>query len=290
MGIANRIKSQVKKTILVLAALLSSNVFRRIVHSAPRRLLLILSHGNLKDKYANPDPPPKSLWGITANESNHMVIQGCDCVDLARRYDTPLFVVDRQRLEENYRTFLESFQQHYPLIEVGYSYKTNPLPGALEVLHELGASAEVVSPNELGLALKLNVPAEKIIYNGPGKSEAGLDLAVANGIQLINIDSFNEIEKLGRLARRYNHQQQVGVRVVTSVGWRRKFGFSIKSGDAFKAFESLKQQSYLKPCALHFHLSTGVTNVKTYLTAVKEVLRFAERLKHELAIKILYFD
>jgi diaminopimelate decarboxylase len=290
MGIADKVKSTLKNIAITSAGLLPNRIFQRLVHTAPSRLLRLLSHINLKDKYVTENTPPKETWGITSNGSNHMVIQGCDCVDLARHYETPLFVVDLHRLKQNYRYFFESFHQYYPLIEVGYSYKTNPLPGALKALHDLGASAEVVSPNELGLALQLKVPAEKIIYNGPGKTKAGLDLAVANRINLINIDGFSEIETLGSLAKKYGHEQQVGVRVVTSVGWTKKFGFSIKSGAAYKAFELLKMQPNLKPCGLHFHLSTGVTDVDTYLTAVRETLIFADRLKQDLDLKISYLD
>ncbi len=219
-----------------------------------------------------------------------MVVEACDCVALAKRYQTPLFVVDRRRLEANYRQFETSFRQFYPRVEVGYSYKTNPLPGVLSVLHGLGASAEVVSPNELKLALELGVPAEKIIYNGPGKTMAGLELAVANRIRMINIDGFEEIDRIADLAARYGHQQAVGVRVVTDVGWVKKFGFSIKLGSAFKAFERIKNHRRLDPCGIHFHLSTGVGNVKTYLTAVKAALRFADQLHQALGISINVFD
>jgi diaminopimelate decarboxylase len=219
-----------------------------------------------------------------------MVVQGCDCVALAQQYQTPLFVVDGDRLASNFRQFASSFNAHYPLVEVGYSYKTNPLPGALQELHQLGALAEVVSPYELKLALELGVPGDKIVYNGPGKSMQGLELAVANRIGMINVDGFSEIEKIGRLAGQYGHVQRVGLRVVTEVGWVKKFGFKIKDGTALRAFELINAQEHLLPCGLHFHLSTGVGNVETYLTAVQSALRFADQLKAQLGISISVFD
>jgi diaminopimelate decarboxylase len=290
MGILKGIRSKLKAMTIDSADLLPNKIYKRLVHAAPRRLLRTLSHASLRGKYEIPDLLPKSLWGISANDDNHMVIQGCDCVELARQYQTPLFVVDRPRLEENFWQFVTSFRSHYPRVEVGYSYKTNPLPGALNVLHNLGAWAEVVSPNELALALNLKVPARKIIYNGPGKSDEGLELAVASNIRMINIDGFSEIERLARLAEKYGHVQPVGIRVITSVGWVKKFGFSIKTGAAFKAFELLKQQPYLKPCGLHFHLSTGVNDVNTYLTAINSALQFTDQLKKKLDIQISFFD
>ena len=179
------------------------------------------------------------LWDISSGPEGHMKIQGCDCVSLAKQYGTPLYVIDKNRLEKNYFAFCNSFRKWYPRVEICYSYKTNPIPGVIKALHESGAGAEVVSPYELQLALTLDVPPERIIYNGPGKTEEGLSIAVANNIKLINIDGQNEIETIDRLARQNGRRQQVGVRVVSSVGWKSKFGFSIGSGDAFRAYQRI---------------------------------------------------
>jgi len=219
-----------------------------------------------------------------------MSVQGCDCVRLAEQYGTPLHVVDKNRLKKNYFSFYNSFRECYSHIEIGYSYKTNPIPGVLKLLHDFGASAEVVSPNELHLALKLGVHPENIIYNGPGKTEEGLMMAISNKVKLINIDSHEEINLINRLAKQHNHKQQVGIRVVTSVGWKTKFGFNIESGDAFKAFKSLSDLENVVPCGLHLHLSTGIGNPNTYLKAIKEALDLSILIRKELDIHLKYFD
>jgi diaminopimelate decarboxylase len=190
-------KNRFKPMLISAAGALPPAWLQRVVQRAPRRLLRNLNHPSLRSKFSSGQPIPKSFWGISRNPDNHMVVQGCDCVALAQQYQTPLFVVDGDRLASNFRQFASSFNAHYPLVEVGYSYKTNPLPGALQELHQLGALAEVVSPYELKLALELGVPGDKIVYNGPGKSMQGLELAVANRIGMINVDGFSEIEKVG---------------------------------------------------------------------------------------------
>ena len=58
------------------------------------------------------------------------------------------------------------------------SYKTNPVPAVLRRLHAGGVGAEVISPYELWLALRLGVPADRIIYNGPAKSPASIRTAI----------------------------------------------------------------------------------------------------------------
>jgi diaminopimelate decarboxylase len=138
----------------------------RIVSFVFSYILRIFDKWELKNTDLNHDKLSPDLWQLESNSSGQLMIQGIDSVHLSREYGTPLFVVDKNRLKTNYFHFYNSFKKFYPYVEIAYSYKTNPLPGALKALHEFGASAEVVSPFELWLALKLDVPPVKIIFNG----------------------------------------------------------------------------------------------------------------------------
>jgi diaminopimelate decarboxylase len=244
----------------------------------------------LKNTVLNHDKLPSDLWGLDSNSSGHLMIQGIDSVHLSEEYGTPLFVIDKNRLKTNYFHFYNCFKENYPNVEIAYSYKTNPLPGVLKLLHEFGASAEVVSPFELWLALKLDVPFEKIVFNGPAKTEESINLAISKNIKLINLDGPSEIDAVERLTKNHDRKQKVGVRLITSVGWKTKFGFQIKNGAAFHAFKKLKTIQNIDPCALHIHIGTGIKNIENYLQAIKEVIQFAQRLKKELDISIKYFD
>jgi diaminopimelate decarboxylase len=230
------------------------------------------------------------LWDASVNDKGHLVLGGLDAVDLADELGTPLHVVDKGRLRQNYIDFRESFRRHYPHVEIGYSYKTNPLPGVLRSLHDFGASAEVISHFELWLALELGVPPERVIFNGPAKTTPGLSLAVSRGVGLINIDNLNEIDTIQHLASDFGRIQKIGVRVITSVGWSSQFGLSIRHGAARKAFEVALQCGNIEPCGLHIHLGTGIKDLRTYVQAVREVLDFANELRDQLKIEIRFFD
>jgi len=234
-----------------------------------------------------PDP---NVWDMTPNKEGHLAIDEIDLVDLADSYKTPLHVVNTSRLKKNYFNFLDCFTRHYSRIEIGYSYKTNPLPAVISKLHEFGASAEVISHFELWLALRLGVPPEKIIYNGPGKSVESLDIAVKKGIKIINIDSMGEIDTLDTIAEKYGIIQPVGIRVVTSVGWSGQFGLSISSGAAWQAVDKIKQKPHLKLVGLHFHLGTGIKDVTIYLQAIVDVLEFDQKLRRKAGINVKFLD
>ena len=146
---------------------------------------------------------PPDLWSVDINEAGHLAIGGVDAVSLADTYGTPLYVCDRDRLLHDYREFITCFKRYYPHVEVDYSYKTNPLPGVLKVLHGDGAGAEVISPFELWLALSLGVPPSQITFNGPAKTDGGIETAVREGIRLINIDNVDEVNAIQSYAEQY---------------------------------------------------------------------------------------
>lgn len=229
-------------------------------------------------------------WDAAVGPRGQLLIGGCDSVELARQFGTPLYVVDGARLQKNFMDFASGFRNNYPRVEIGYSYKTNPLPGVLSKVHELGAWAEVISHFELWLALQLGVPPARVVFNGPGKTQAGLELAVSKGVAIINVDNEDEIDLIARLAARQGRPQRIGVRVITSVGWSSQFGLSIASGAAFRAFERIRSRPDLIPTGLHIHLGTGIRDVSIYLQAVRELLDFAHKLNDRLGVEIATFD
>lgn len=231
-----------------------------------------------------------SEWGVRFDDAGELEIDGCNVASLARELGTPLHVVNSARLKVDFDEFAGSFRRLYPNVEVAYSYKTNPLPGVLAELHRLGAHAEVISHFELWLALQLGVPPDRILFNGPGKTAAAIDLAVSRGVSLINVDSLSEIDDVARAAARAGRRQPTGVRIVTSVGWSGQFGLSLSSGDAFEAFRRIRSFPQLAACGIHFHLGTGIRDVEIYLRALRETLQFTGRLRSELDVNISHVD
>ncbi len=230
------------------------------------------------------------LWGCGCNDCGHLSIEGIDLTEVTSDYDFPVHAVSRSRLKKNYLDFKSTFSRPSVSVELGTSYKTNPLPAVLKELHEAGSYAEVISEFELWLAFRLGMPAERIIFNGPGKTRPSLELAINKGIKLINFDGLWEIPIAAELAEPTGRTQHVGVRVVSSVGWSGQFGLRIDNGEALHAFEEIAKYPQLSALALHLHLGTGVKDTTVYQTAVQEVLKFAELLQARLGVVIKCFD
>jgi diaminopimelate decarboxylase len=231
-----------------------------------------------------------SLWGLHVNNQGHLLMGECDTVELVKKHGTPLFVVDKERLTSNYDSFHKAFTSTGMDFEIFYSYKTNPIPGVLKALHECGAGAEVISPFELWLAFRLGVEPERIIYNGPNKSDEGLRCAIERNIKLININSYSEIDKIESIAKELDARPRVGIRVSSSGGWGNQFGFSIQSGEAFEAFERLSRSFGLQIQAIHAHLGSGIRSTAIYESAIDSIVELMDAIRKRLNLTIRYLD
>ena len=205
--------------------------------------------------------------------------------ELGERFGFPLHVVNVDRLRDNARRFLRDASGTARGCEVFYSYKTHPVPGVLRLLHAQGLGAEVISHYELWLARRLGVPPERIVFNGPSKSEEAIRDAVAAGIGLLNINHREEVAVVARIAAALGRRARVGIRIAVGGGWHGQFGTSIDDGDALAAFTTALREPSLDVVGLHAHRGGMIRSVAALTQFVTQVLAFADRLRVELGFE-----
>ncbi len=97
----------------------------------------------------------------------------------------------------------------------GVAIKANPLVEVLRALVRAGAGLEAASWEEVQLAVAAGCPGERIIFDGPAKTDAELRDALALGVWL-NADHEGELERLAALGA--PGRARIGVRVNPGVG------------------------------------------------------------------------
>ncbi|MBI2527508.1 MAG: alanine racemase [Candidatus Rokubacteria bacterium] len=213
-------------------------------------------------------------------------LDGCDVRALARQFGSPLFVVAEARLREEFRAFRAAFRQVYPHTEVAYSYKTNYLTGIRAILHEEGAWAEVVSGLEHDMAEQLGVPGERTIFNGPYKTDEDLRRAVKAGAW-INVDNFDELTALERVAGEMGRTPAIGLRLavaVTETPWE-KFGFSLEAGLAEEAARRVAESASLRLAGLHIHLGTDLPRPEVFRDLLALVIPLMAKLEQRHGVR-----
>ncbi len=207
-------------------------------------------------------------------------------------YGSPLFVLSEKQIRRNYRAAYRAFSTRYPKVQFAWSYKTNYLNAVCNIFHQEGSWAEVVSGFEYRKALGNGVPGNKIIFNGPLKSNEELLLAIEND-SLIHIDHFEELNTLISLSEQTGNKPRVGIRVNMDTGiyplWDR-FGFNYESGEAWNAITKVVNSGKLQLVGLHCHIGTYVQSTVAYGVAANCLAELAARCKTGLQQSIEYLD
>lgn len=235
---------------------------------------------------------------LEINADGHLEFDGIDCVELAQRFGTPLHVISKKKILENYSYILNGFKSIYTDTDVAYAVKANPLLSVCKIMYDAGSMLEVISFGELLLANLVGVSPSKLIYNGNYKSRESINQAVRMGV-LINIDSFKEIEVVSEQAKKLGIHAKVGLRinpvVKTGTGdmWETaleesKFGISIQEG--FEAYKKAKEMQNLDVIAVHAHIGSQIEDSRPYKIACERVVEFTEELNRKLGLRIYIVD
>src|SRR5215211_6778783 len=133
-------------------------------------------------------------------EDGRLAIGGCDAVELARDFGTPAYVMAEDDLRARARAFRAALDtSHGGRGDVLFASKACPATAVLRLFAEEGLGCDVASGGELHLALKAGYEPERIYMHGNNKSPAELEQAVGAGVGHVIVDSFDEIERLGRV-------------------------------------------------------------------------------------------
>jgi diaminopimelate decarboxylase len=216
---------------------------------------------------------PHSLWGIDVGPDGTLHRDGVRLVDLVERFGSPLHVVSGAALQHRADEALAPFR-HGRGADVFYSYKTNPVPGVLARLHANGVGAEVISAFELWLALRLGVPADRIIYNGPAKSPESLRVAVEHGVRMINVNSMGEIATIAGIAAVVGRPARIGIRISLPYMWGGQFGLAGESARTIDAVESAIASPHVHLLGIHFHCGFPLRSADDMSAHVNRALDF----------------
>jgi diaminopimelate decarboxylase len=217
-------------------------------------------------------------WGLGTDTGGRLMIGAESASGLARAFGTPLHVLHEERFEATALRFRRSMEAAYAgRTSVHFAFKCNSVPAVIEAARRAGLKAEVMSPFELELALRLGYRGEDVIVNGPGKTAAFLKMSVESAVRLIAVDSLGELALVHEIAQSARKRVDVllrvnpdfvprGMNAGSATGSRKgcAFGLDLKSGEVRTALSLVRSMPGLRFRGFHFHIGTGIREAKAY--------------------------
>lgn len=227
---------------------------------------------------------------------NNLYCEKVKVEDLAREYGTPLYIYSYHTLIDHFLKLKKAFASIDPLI--CYSVKANSNLAILKALVDRGAGLDIVSGGELFRALKVNCPAEKIVYASVGKTGAEIEEAVREGILMLNVESLEELENVNRISHALNKVSKVAIRInpdveakthkfITTGKLTNKFGIGLKETE--RVISLRHKLSSVQIAGVHIHIGSQITTPEPFVNAISRILQFIQALEKK-GVKLEYFN
>ena len=227
-----------------------------------------------------------SLAGATLS------LAGIPAAQLAKDFGTPSFFLD----EDAYRS--RALAWHNGLhSEFGpnagtiyYAAKSFICTAVAQWIADIGIGIDVCTGGELAVALNGGIDPKKIEVHGNNKSVAEIDRAVSVGVKTIVMDSLFEIERVAAAAKKHGVRQAVMLRLTPGIEAHThekistahedvKFGFSIASGAAWAAVESVAAHPELELLGVHCHIGSQIFGSEAHEIATDRLIGFMAKYR-----------
>ena len=230
---------------------------------------------------------------IGVNDAGHLTFAGLDTVALANKYQTPLYLMDEDRIRANCRLYKEAMAAYfgegsYPL----YASKAASFKHMYEIMKEEGMAIDLVSSGEICTAVKAGFPMERSFFHGNNKTDFDIRYAMDCGVGHFVVDNLYELEAVNEEALRRGIRQKILLRLTPGIDPHTyeavatgkvdsKFGIAIETGQAEDFVRRALALPGVELLGYHCHVGSQVFDEDgtVYLDAAGIFLQFSADMK-----------
>lgn len=232
------------------------------------------------------------------NDKGNLTISGVDTTLLAKKYGTPLYVMDEKKIRENCQTFKNSINKYYDGNGlVCYASKAFSCKQMYRIANEEGIGIDTVSMGELHTAMSVNFDPSKICYHGNNKTREELTYALKCGVSRIVIDSISELTMLNSIAGSMGIHAGILLRLSPGIEAHThdfiktgqidsKFGFAIELGTAMEVVKLALNMPNLILMGIHCHIGSQIFDLEPFCPTAKVMLNFIGDIKNETGYEV----
>ncbi len=235
---------------------------------------------------------------ISVNEKGHLTLGGCDTVELAKEFGTPVYVFDENEIVNNIRAFKSSMNESYGGNGlVVYASKAFCCKEMCRICAREEIGMDVVSGGELYTALSVGFPAENIVFHGNNKTYDELCAAVSSNVGRIIVDNIYELDMLNEIAKEQGKTVGIMFRIKPGIDAHThdfirtgqidsKFGFALETGEAMEAVKAALQMSNIKLRGLHCHIGSQIFDIDPFELAADVMLKLFADIKAQTGAEL----
>lgn len=223
---------------------------------------------------------------LSINENNHLTFAGMDTVDLAKKYGTPLMLMDEGKIREKCSVYRNAMQKYFtPDSMPLYASKVLSFKYIYKIVGSENIGIDCVSAGEIYTAVQAGFPMEKAYFHGNNKTDSDIKFAIESGVGHFVCDSIEEISVVDEIAREMGVKQQVLLRITPGIDPHThkkiatgsvdsKFGVAIETKQAYELVEKTLALENIELMGYHCHIGSQIFDYEPFCDAAKIMIKF----------------
>ena len=217
---------------------------------------------------------------------------------IASEVGTPTYVYSASSIRAQYRRLDGALAglRH----RIHYSVKANSSLAILSLLRELGAGVDIVSGGELFRAQRAGFSGADVVFSGVGKTGDEIEMALAAGVRLINVESEGELLMIEQAARAMGTVAPVALRAnpevtvdtphpYTRTG-EKGMKFGIPWDDVLDVARRALAMRHVRLAGLDMHIGSQVSRLEPYQQGLEKLLELVRQVREAGAADLEWLD
>ena len=219
---------------------------------------------------------------------------GQDCGELARRFGTPVYLYDEDRLRANCRRFVSAVKRAFG--EGGfvlYASKAAAFRQMYRIVGSEGLGTDVVSCGEIAAAQAAGFDLSNAFFHSNNKTDADIAYAMDRGVGYFVVDCSEELFALAVAAAERGIRQKVLLRITPGIDPHThaavrtgqvdsKFGSAIETGRAEEMTRLALSLRNLELAGFHCHIGSQIFTADPFVRAARIMTDFAADMRDAL--------
>jgi len=229
-------------------------------------------------------------------KNNQLYIEDINVDDLAKEFETPLYIYSKSHFIKQYQAFESAFKDINH--KIFYAMKANFNLSVINTFVKLGSGVDANSEGELYRALKTGIDSSKVILTSVGKTKNEIKLGLEKNVLMIKAESEEEIELINKIAGEMNKVARVAIRVNPDVDAKthpyistglssNKFGIDSKT--ALSIYKRRKDFPNIQFTGIDMHIGSQITSIDPFVEAVQKLSELYFEIEKD-GLKLDHFD
>ncbi len=240
---------------------------------------------------------------ISINEqSGHLHFAGYDTVELAKKYGTPLYLIDESHIRKMCKIYVEAMKEAFDDLSIPlYASKALSFKKIYNIIDSEGMGADVASIGELYTALQAGFPANKLMFHGNNKTDNDIEFAIKNNVGCFVCDNREELESIDSISKKYGVKQPIMLRITPGIDPHThakintgqvdsKFGAAIETHQAYNLTSYALSLNNIDLRGFHCHIGSQIFEFEPFCDAAKIMLKFIAEIKNETGFLARYLN